>query len=133
MSQKLQLATFCCENSALIAAKNLNDKISESVKVFPVPCGGLVEHAHILRAFDKGADGVMVMTCVSENCKHHQGKERADKRTAYVQDVLKSIGLNPQRLASIPVAANDEARFIKETTDMLDKISVLGPLEGKVK
>lgn len=122
------LAAICCENSAYLAAVN-----SAGVTPVKVPCGGRLEYIHVLKAFEAGADGVMVMACLKENCKHSWGNDRAEKKVDYVKGLLKEIGIAEDRLAYAPVAANNPKKYNDMVTDMLSKLKEMGPMEGKVK
>ncbi|UNC93377.1 hydrogenase iron-sulfur subunit [Candidatus Contubernalis alkaliaceticus] len=124
------MVTLCCENSAFLAAEK--SKLS-GVKAVRIPCGAQLEHVHILRAFNEGADGVLVMSCLKENCKHSFGNDRAEKKVAYVKGLLKDIGVGEDRLAYAPVAANNEFKYNQAAQEMLEKLKEMGPIEGKVK
>ncbi len=123
------LVTLCCENSAFLAAEQNN---LPGVKAVKIPCGGQVEQVHILRAFDEGADGVIVMACLTENCKHFWGNERAEKRTAYVKGLLENIGINSERLSYASVAGNNEFKYNDLVKEMTEKLKEMGPMGGKV-
>lgn len=130
---KPQIAAFCCENSAYLAIKKIDtSSINGIVSALPVPCGGQVDHASILRAFDRGADGVLVLACLGENCQHIWGNTRAEKRTVYVKDMLKQVGYDSERLIYAPIAANDEKKVLTQLQELVEQISSVGSLEGKV-
>lgn len=124
------LVALCCENSAFLVAEEENLPGVIPVKI---PCGGQVEHYHILNAFDQGADGVMVLACLKENCKHFWGNDRAEKKVNYVKGLLDNIGIGAERLAYSPVAANNEYKYGEVVKEMYDKLKEMGPMEGKVK
>ena len=57
------VVAFCCVQSAYQAADTAGSmRITnpENVRVIRVPCAGRVDVLHILRAFERGADGVLV-------------------------------------------------------------------------
>lgn len=124
------MVTLCCENSAFLAAEKTN---LPGVKAVKIPCGAQLEHVHILRAFNQGAEGVMVLACLKENCKHSFGNDRAEKKVAYVKGLLKDMGVGEDRLAYAPVAANNEIKYTQAVQEMYEKLKEMGPIEGKVK
>lgn len=124
------LVTLCCENSAFLAAEKNN---MPGVKAIKIPCGGQLENIHILRSFDEGADGVLVMVCLSENCKHFWGNDRAEQKVTYIKGLLESIGINSERLAYAPVAANNEFKYNELVKEMTQRLKEMGPMGGKVK
>lgn len=59
----LEIVTFACHHCAYAAADLAGSMRLEyplSLKVIELPCSGRVDVLHILRAFEDGADGVMV-------------------------------------------------------------------------
>lgn len=58
-----QIIAYCCSHCAYNAADlagSLRIQYPTSIKIIEVPCTGRVDIIHILRAFENGADGVMV-------------------------------------------------------------------------
>jgi coenzyme F420-reducing hydrogenase delta subunit len=62
-------------------------------------CSGMIKDIYILKAFESGADGVLVVGCPAGTCKRVDGNIRASKRVAFVQKLLDEIGLGSARLA----------------------------------
>ena len=88
---------WCCYQIAdLSGATRL--KHSPNVEVNIVPCSGRVEVIDLMRAFENGADGVLVLGCLEDQCHHQNGSLLARRRVAYVQSLLKEIGLDEKRL-----------------------------------
>ena len=67
--------------------------IPSNVKIIRVPCSGKVDALHIVKAFEKGADGVYVAGCLEGDCHFKNGNARAARRVAYVQKYLEEIGI----------------------------------------
>jgi F420-non-reducing hydrogenase iron-sulfur subunit len=58
-----QIAAFCCHYCAYAAADlagSLRLQYPTNLKVIRLPCTGKMDVLHILKAFEDGADGVMV-------------------------------------------------------------------------
>ena len=58
-----QIIAFCCSHCAYNAADlagSLRIQYPSSIKIIEVLCSGRVDVIHIMRAFEDGADGVMV-------------------------------------------------------------------------
>ena len=58
-----QIVAFCCTHCAYNAADlagSLRIQYPSAIKIVQVLCSGRVDILHILRAFEDGADGVMV-------------------------------------------------------------------------
>jgi coenzyme F420-reducing hydrogenase delta subunit len=62
-----------------------------NVKIVRVPCTGKVDVIHIMRAFEKGADGVAVIGCLEGECHFDSGNLRARQRVEQAQKILGTI------------------------------------------
>ncbi len=130
-----KIAAFCCSHSAYPAADMagaMRTPVSEGIYIIQVPCAGKVEEFHILKAFEKGADGVLVMTCPEESCHSLSGNTRAKKRVHRIHQVLKEIGLEAERLEVFHVAANQAPQWARLVNGMAERIRALGPSPTKV-
>ncbi len=58
-----QIVAFCCTHCAYNAADlagSLRIQYPSAIKIIQVLCSGRIDVLHILRAFEDGADGVLV-------------------------------------------------------------------------
>ena len=108
------LAVFCCSRSAVqswnLSALMTSD-LPENLRIIEVPCAGSLSTAHLLSAFQNGADGVLMLTCHEGNCHSDQGNALAGRRAAQLKDLLPHLGLESDRLAVNSLAANMGAEF----------------------
>jgi coenzyme F420-reducing hydrogenase delta subunit len=74
-----------------------------------LPCTGRLQPEHLLKAFEAGADAVCVITCAGDDCHYLEGSQRAERRAAYVRELLNEIGLGGQRLMVFRLAASGQA------------------------
>ncbi len=81
----------------------------------------------MLRAFEKGADGVMVVGCLEGDCHYQVGNLRAKKRVARVAGLLEAAGVGGARVRMVNLSAGEGARFVEYATDMVAHIATLGP------
>lgn len=82
---------------------------------------------HLLRAIEKGADGVLVAGCLEGDCHYLTGNLRAKKRVNYVRELLESVGMEPDRVAMYNLSAAMGIRFAEVVKEMTAKIRELGP------
>lgn len=109
-----KIVAFCCEESGMPAyehAVSLGLTLPEGLRVVALPCGGKAETGYILKAFDEGADAVMIFACYEGNCKYVRGNVRAEKRVNYLRERLTKIGLSPEKVVFCPVAPASGVRF----------------------
>ena len=103
------IVAFCCRHCAYAAADlagSMRLDYPMAVKVIELPCTGKLDVLYVLRAFEDGADGVMVCVCHTDNCLSQSGNRIARRRTAEVQKLLQTAGLERKRLCVAAVAAN---------------------------
>ena len=98
-----------------------------NIRIIKVPCTGRVAIIHLLKALEKGADGVFVAGCLEGDCHFQSGNLRAKKRVAYVKKILESIGVEADRIAMYNLSAGMGPQFADIAREMTDKIRELGP------
>jgi F420-non-reducing hydrogenase iron-sulfur subunit len=80
-----------------------------------------------MRAFDEGADGVIVLGCHIGECHYDTGNHRTAKRVPVLKSLLTFVGLEPERLRLDWVSASEGDRFSKIVTEFTETIRDLGP------
>ena len=130
MSENPLILAFCCHYCAYAAADlagSMRLQYPDNVRVLRLPCTGKVEVDHILAAFERGVDGVMVAGCLEGGCHFLEGNLRARKRVERAKQLLGEIGLEPERLEMYNLSSAEGARFAEIVTEMSQRLSKLGP------
>lgn len=92
-------------------------------------CTGRVDLAFILRAFQKGADGVLVSGCWPGECHYiTEGNYDALSTTHLAKKLMDHIGINPDRLRLEWVSASEGSRFAEVMNDFVGQLKEAGPL-----
>ncbi|MGD0752807.1 MAG: hydrogenase iron-sulfur subunit [Anaerolineales bacterium] len=125
------LCTWCSYTGA-DSAGIARIKSPANIRAIRVPCSGRVSPELVLRAFDQGADGVLVLGCHIGECHYETGNHRAAKRLPILQSLLTFAGLETQRLRLDWVSASEGERFARIATEFSDSIRELGPAHWKV-
>ena len=112
----------CLDTNALrqglqISEKDGTAESPDSLKIVSLPCSGKVNLLYLLKAFEKGADGVLLVTCPQKECKYLEGNLRAQKRATAVDGLLKEIGLSENRMRVIQKNEPD----VRQITAVLDE------------
>lgn len=97
------------------------------IRIILLPCTGKVDLIHMLRAFEKGADGVYVVGCMEGACQFNTGNLRARKRVMQAQEILEKIGIGGQRVQMYNLSSSEAPRFVQIAEEMTRKILSLGP------
>jgi F420-non-reducing hydrogenase iron-sulfur subunit len=98
-----------------------------SIKIINVPCTGRVDIIHLLKAIEDGADGVYVAGCLEGDCHYVSGNLKAKKRVRRVKEILKELGVEPERVEMYNLSAAQGPRFAEIAREMTEKIINLGP------
>lgn len=92
-----------------------------------MPCTGKVDILHILRSFEKGADGVYIVGCMEGECRFDRGNLRARKRVQEARRILDTIEIDGQRVQMFNLSSGEGPRFAQIAEEMTNKIKELGP------
>lgn len=98
-----------------------------NIKIIRVPCTGKVDILHVLRAFEKGADGVYAVGCLEGDCHFNSGNFRAKKRIEQAQALLDTIGVGGERVQMYNLSSSEAPRFVEIAVEMDARIRELGP------
>lgn len=98
-----------------------------NIRIVKVPCTGRVDIIHLMKAIEKGADGVYVAGCMEGDCHFQSGNLRARKRVEHVSKILDRVGIGGERVAMYNLSAGMGPRFAEIAREMTDKIRALGP------
>ena len=124
------ITAFCCSRSAKGAgdlAYCMGYSIPPGLYVVEVPCAGGISLAHLLSAFSKGADGVLVLTCHQGNCHSEYGNTHAHQKVDQVSEMLSQLGFEPERLVYKTLASNMGTEFAKIVNEFETQLLELGP------
>jgi F420-non-reducing hydrogenase iron-sulfur subunit len=125
-----EIIAFCCNYCAYAAADLAGSRRMQypaNVRVVHVPCTGKVEMEHILSAFEKGIDGVLIAGCLEGGCHFLEGNLRAKKRSEYLRDMLDQIGVGRERLRMVNLSAAMAPTFVERVTEIVETVRGLGP------
>ena len=98
-----------------------------NIKIVRVPCSGKVDVIHILRAFEKGADGACVIGCLEGECHFNTGNLMARRRVEQAQKILDTIGVGGERAKMFNLSSSEGPRFARYATEFTAAIKELGP------
>ncbi|HSL61707.1 MAG TPA: hydrogenase iron-sulfur subunit [Desulfotignum sp.] len=129
-----EIVAFCCHYCAYTAADMAGSKrisYPSNVKIIRVPCTGKVDAIHLMKALEKGADGVYVAGCLAGDCHFKNGNFRAEARVNRVKKILTELGWEPERVAMFNMSAGMGEQFAKIAREFTETIIKLGPGPGK--
>jgi coenzyme F420-reducing hydrogenase delta subunit len=98
-----------------------------------MPCTGKVEILYLLKAFEEGADGVIVAGCPEGECHYLEGNIRTKRRVNFARKILDEIGIGGSRVRMYNIDPSDTEAFSKVTSEIKNKVGKLGPSPLKLK
>jgi F420-non-reducing hydrogenase iron-sulfur subunit len=130
--QALKVYVFYCSNhlEADPFAGFGRGQEGDTVKTISLPCSGKIDVPYLIKAFETGADGVVIVACRKNQCRHFEGSPRAHKRAEAVEALLGEIGVDPGRMAVIECEERGAEGVDGEIKHFIDRVRHLPPLRA---
>ena len=125
-----KIVAFCCHYCAYSSADlagSMRIQYPPNVLIIRTPCTGRLETGYFMKAFENGADGVLVAGCLEGGCHFVEGNLCAKRRVNYIRDMLNEIGLEKERLRMVNVSAAMGRPLADIIIDMVETVRKLGP------
>ena len=125
--QALKIYLFCCSNSYEQGqlSNYCREFFPNIIKVISLPCSGKVDVPYLVKSFETGADGVMVITCKEDECQHLEGNFRAQKRADAVVTLLEEIGIESCRMTVMTPKTDSDGEIADGIRDFCTKLEKL--------
>lgn len=124
------IVAFCCNwcsyaGADLAGTSRLN--YPANVKIIRVPCSCRVNTNFIIRAFQKGADGVVIAGCHPGDCHYSTGNYYTRRRFSIFINLLEYLGIEKERLKIDWISAAEANKFATVMNEVLESVYKLGP------
>ena len=100
-----------------------------NVRVIRVPCTGRIDTLFIVKAFEQGADCVLVSGCHPGDCHYNAGNYHARRRWIVFRELMSFLGIDEKRLQFSSVSAAEGAKWAKLINGLVDEIRSKGPFK----
>ncbi|HEX7320827.1 MAG TPA: hydrogenase iron-sulfur subunit [bacterium] len=128
------IVAYCCNWCSYPAADGAGVsrlQYPANIKIIRVMCGGRVTPAMVLKAFELGADGVLVATCHFEDCHYIFGARKAADTHKISERLVGMLGIEPVRLRLDWISSAETTKFAKVATEFTETVRKLGPSPAK--
>ena len=115
------LCNWCSYTAADLAGTS-RIKYSPSFHIVRVMCSGSVDSVYILRALLEGADGVMIAGCKPGDCHYMSGNYKARRRATILKTVLKTLGLDENRVWVRWISASEGAKLAETVNQFVEEL-----------
>lgn len=124
------IVAFCCNwcsyaGADLAGTSRLN--YPANVKIIKVPCSCRVNPNFVLRAFQRGADGVLIAGCHPGDCHYTSGNYYTRRRFTLMKNLLEYVGLEPERFKVDWISTGEGNKFAAVMNEALEQVHKLGP------
>jgi F420-non-reducing hydrogenase iron-sulfur subunit len=101
--------------------------MAANVRIIRLPCTGRIDPLFIIKAFERGADGVIVSGCHPADCHYTSGNYHARRRFAVFHDFMEFIGVDQRRMTFSWVSASEGAKWRDVVNEAVNNVRELGP------
>jgi len=125
-----KIVAFMCWCSGSGADQAGVEKISYPAGVMPmrIPCSALLGPELVIKAFERGADGVIVSACKPSDMRRVAPSRLTEARLEILRSLLKEVGIEGERLQMAWISSQEGVKFAEEVTKAAERIAALGPL-----
>ena len=99
-----------------------------SVSIVRVMCSGRMDPTFVAKAFELGADGVIISGCHPGDCHYQEGNYKTLRRVHLLKRLVAGFGISPDRVRLVWVSASEGDQWASTANDMAREIRTLGPL-----
>jgi F420-non-reducing hydrogenase iron-sulfur subunit len=125
-----RIVVFCCNWCAYAGADLAGVsrvQYTTNSRIIRIMCTGRIEIQFILRAFELGADGVLVAGCHIGECHYIAGNESAVRQMDITWELLDTLGIDKKRLRLEWVSACECSKFADIMNGFKETLIELGP------
>jgi coenzyme F420-reducing hydrogenase delta subunit len=94
-----------------------------------VPCTGRIDTLFIVKAYEQGADCVLVSGCHPGDCHYDAGNYHARRRWIVFRELLSFLGIDDRRLQFSSVSAAEGTKWANLINKLVDEIRSKGPFK----
>lgn len=122
------VCTWCTYAGADLAGTS-RMQYPPNVRLLKFPCTGRIDPVFILKAFQQGADGVLVSGCHPGDCHYIAGNLHARRRFATFRKLLEFVGVDLQRLEFSWISAAESKKWVEVVTELTERVRGMGPMQ----
>jgi F420-non-reducing hydrogenase iron-sulfur subunit len=96
-------------------------------RLIKLMCSGRINSALILKALQKGADGVIAFGCAEGKCHYNFGNKNAAEEYKIAQSLIHLLGIEPQRLRLELDFFSEDGKLDSVIKEFVDGLKKIGP------
>ncbi len=103
--------------------------MATNVRIVRLPCTGRIDPLFVLKAFERGADGIIVSGCHPGDCHYAEGNYHARRRFRLFKELLDFTGIDSRRVTFSWVSASQGQKWADVVNETTERVRGLGPFE----
>jgi F420-non-reducing hydrogenase iron-sulfur subunit len=107
-------------------------KYANNIRIVRFPCTGRIDFMLLMKAFQNGADGVIVSGCHPNDCHYTSGNFHARRRWMTFTSLLEVLGFDSRRITFSWVSAAEGAKWAELVNGVVNDVRKLGPYKDYV-
>ena len=104
-------------------------QMAHNARIVRLPCTGRIDSLFIIKAFERGADGVIVSGCHPADCHYTAGNYHARRRWIMFRRLLDFMGIDLRRVYFSWVSAAEGAKWAELVNGVVADVRKLGPYD----
>lgn len=98
-----------------------------NVRIIRLPCTGRIDFNLVVKAFEVGADSVLVSGCHPGDCHYTAGNYHARRRWMLFRPLLEAMGYDLRRIHFTWISAAEGKKFQQTIAEITEATRALGP------
>jgi len=123
----LGIACNWCTYTGADLAGTTRLKYPQNVRTVRVMCSSRINPSFIIRAFQLGADGVLVGGCHPGDCHYGTGNLYARRKLAVTKKILEFAGMDSKRFRVEWISASEGKKYAEVVEEFTRDMKALGP------
>jgi len=124
------LCNWCAYTGADLAGTS-RLHYAPNIRVIRIMCSGRIEPTFVLKAFQQGADGVLICGCHPGDCHYQEGNYKCLRRFKLLHKYVVQMGIEKDRLHLEWISASEGKQFAELVNNMTKTLLTLGPSKIK--
>jgi len=116
-----------CSYAGADLAGGSRTKYPANVRIIRVPCSGRIDPKLVLKALERGADGVLISGCHPGDCHYTEGNYYARRRMLMLFKLLEFVGVDSRRVQMSWVSASEGSKWAEVVGGVTEDVRRLGP------
>ena len=104
--------------------------MAPNVRIVRLPCTGRIDPLFVIKAFERGADGVIVSGCHPGDCHYAEGNYHARRRFRLFKELMDFTGIDSRRVTFSWVSASQGQKWAEVVNSTTERIRGLGPFSA---